>query len=223
MNDFGNFIDHFWSQGDDLSYVKQRITDQFDQIFLELNHQPANILVLGYHNAVKQSFVERGLTLDSTVDHSKKYDTVIALDEYFTYCETEDSQRQNIATVLDSLDTGGIVLTSMRDYRNNPVHKRTVGDTSFVTIDKQAQVIVETNKPNSYDKQSWTQKNYVINTETGNTKTYSVGNRRTLYFKQLAKYCNDAGCQQFGILKDNFWKNPIRKSMEHIAWTRYSK
>jgi len=104
MNDFGNFVDRYWKQSEDLSYITQRVSSQFDQIFLELSHQPENVLFLGYHNAVKQSYISRGITVNTVIDHDQKYDTVIALDEYFTYSSSENSQRQNIATVLDCLE-----------------------------------------------------------------------------------------------------------------------
>lgn len=112
------------------------------------------------------------------------------------------------------------MLTSIQDYRNNPVHKRNLGDSSYINIDSDDYVIVEVNTPDTVDRQSWVQTNFVIENNDEATP-YRLGKRRTLYFKQLAKYCNDAGCKQFGVLKEHFWKSPWRRSMEHIAWSRF--
>lgn len=223
MKDFEKFVEFFWNNYEDSRYIAQRIKTQFDQIFLELNHRPSEILLLGYKNALAIDYAANGISFDTDLSLDKKYDTVLALDEYFTYSDSEQSQRQSVDRVLGKLSRGGIMLTSIRDYRNNPVHKKFLGDTSYVTVDDTVHVVVEKNTPSAADRQSWQQTNYVINTVDHSTEAYTAGHRRTLYFKQLAKYCNDAGCNQFGILRENFWKNPIRKNMEHIAWTRYNQ
>ena len=191
---------------------------QLSQIFLELNHTPKNIINLGYPSAASISLEHSGLSVD--YEPTKKYDTVLALDEYFTYADSEQSQKKLIDDAAKLLTPGGILLASMRDYRNNPVHKRNLGDSSYININSTHYVVVEINRPDTIGNQSWHQTNFVIENDDAAT-AYELGNRRTLYFKQLAKYCNDAGCKQFGVLKEHFWKSPWRRSMEHIAWSKF--
>ena len=215
---FDSFIDSAWQDTAVNSTAVKRAQKQLSQIFLELNHTPVDILNLGYTNAASLCLQSSGLSVDC--EPVKKYDTVLALDEYFTYVDSEQYQKQIIADATKLLAPGGVLLASIRDYRNNPVHKRNLGDSSYININNTHYVVVEINRPDHSDRQSWHQTNFVIENDNAAT-AYELGYRRTLYFKQLAKYCNDAGCKQFGVLKERFWKSPWRRSMEHIAWSRF--
>jgi len=215
---FDSFINDVWHDTSVREFAVKKAQKQLSQIFLELNHTPKNVINLGYKNAASISLEANGISVDTDVD--KKYDTVLALDECFTYAEDEQSQKQTIAAAAQMLNPGGILLASMRDYRNNPVHKRNLGDSSYININSTHHVVVEINRPDVSNNQSWHQTNFVIENDNAAT-AYELGNRRTLYFKQLAKYCNDARCRQFGVLKEHFWKSPWRRSMEHIAWSRF--
>lgn len=215
---FDNFISDVWSDQSIVNFAIKRAQKQLSQIFLELNHTPKNVISLGYSNAASLSLEAGGLAVD--YEPVKKYDTVLAFDEYFTYADSEQDQKKLIDDAARLLSPGGILLASVRDYRNNPTHKRNLGDSSYININNVHYVVVEINRPDPTNNQSWTQTNFVIENDDAAT-AYELGNRRTLYFKQLAKYCNDAGCKQFGVLKEHFWKSPWRRSMEHIAWSRF--
>lgn len=215
---FENFIEEIWQDTNISTFSIRKAKKQLSQIFLELSHTPKHVLNLGHVNAGSLALEQSGISVD--YEATRKYDTVLALDEFFTYSDNEAGQRQIIEDSLSTLLPGGILLTSIRDYRNNSVHKRNLGDSSYVNINNTHYVVVEINRPNTLDSQSWSQTNFVIKNDDAAT-AYELGNRRTLYFKQLAKYCNDAGCKQFGVLKEHFWKSPWRRSMEHIAWSRF--
>jgi hypothetical protein len=210
---FDTFIDEIWQNNSIKNFATKKTQKQLAQIFLELGHSPKNVLSLGYKNA-------GSIALKADYDTDKKYDTVLAFDEYFTYADDEDSQRQMINSAANLLKPGGILLSSMRDYRNNPIHKRNLGDSSYININNVHHVIVEINTPNSNDSQSWEQTNFVIKNDNA-AIAYELGTRRTIYFKQLAKYCKDAQCKHFGVLREHFWKSPWRRTAEHIAWARF--
>ena len=215
---FENFIEGLWQDKNISAFAVRKAQKQLSQIFLELAHTPKHVLNLGHVNAGSLSLEQNGISVD--YNKEKKYDTILALDEFFTYSDDEAHQKQIIEDSLLYLQPGGILLTSIRDYRNNPVHKRNLGDSSYVNINNTHYVVVEINRPDPSNSQSWNQTNFVIENDDAAT-AYELGNRRTLYFKQLAKYCNDAGCKQFGVLKEHFCKSPWRRSMEHIAWSRF--
>jgi hypothetical protein len=210
---FENFINDIWQNSSIRNFATKKTEKQLSQIFLELGHSPKSVLSLGYQSSAS-------IVLQADYDTSKKYDTVLALDEYFTYAECEESQRQMINSAADLLKPGGILLASMRDYRNNPIHKRNLGDSSYININDTHHIIVEVNSPNSTDNQSWKQTNFVIKNDDS-AIAYELGDRRTIYFKQLAKYCKDANSKQFGVLREYFWKSPWKRSTEHIAWARF--
>jgi hypothetical protein len=215
---FDSFIDNVWDDSGTASVSIKRTQKQLTQIFHELNHTPKNILSLGYSSSASMYLSQAGLNVDYTPN--KKYDTVLALDEFFTRADSESEQKKIIEDTIKLIAPGGIILASVRDYRNNPVHKRNLGDSSYININNTHYVVVEINQPDSTNNQAWHQTNFVIENDNSAT-AYELGNRRTLYFKQLAKYCNDAGCNQFGVLKEHFWKSPWKRSMEHIAWSRF--
>jgi hypothetical protein len=215
---FDKFVSSIWQDNSVSNFAIKKAKNQLSQIFLELNHTPKHVINLGYTNAASISLEASGISVDS--EPKKKYDTVLALDEYFTYVDSEDDQKQLVTNATKLLTPGGILLASVRDYRNNPVHKRNLGDSSYININNTHYVVVEINRPDLLNNQAWHQTNFVIENDDAAT-AYELGDRRTLYFKQLAKYCNDAGCKQFGVLKEQFWKSPWKRSMEHIAWSRF--
>lgn len=217
---FESFVDDVWSDEGVLSHSVKKSAKQLFQIFHELNHVPQNILSYGWKSSAAIALEQQGITVDYTPESGKQYDTVLALDEYFTYFSTEDSQRDEIMNVASLVSNNGIMISSVRDYRNNPVHKRHLGDTSYINIKNANYVLVEINTPNAQHNQQWSQVNFVIHDGTGAT-AYEIGDRRTLYFKQLAKYCKDAGSKQFGVIKETFWKAPWKRTTEHITWTRF--
>jgi hypothetical protein len=217
---FENFVDEVWSDASISNLAIRRANKQLSQILLELNHTPVNVLNLGTENAASLSLKQNGVLVDADSHNNGTYDTILALDEFFTYSENEAEQKQLIEDSVKLLNPGGILLASIRDYRNNPIHKRNLGDSSYININNVHYVVVEINTPDDYNNQMWQQTNFIIESNDKAT-AYELGNRRTLYFKQLAKYCNDAGCKQFGVLKEQFWKSPWRRSMEHIAWSRF--
>lgn len=215
---FENFVNDVWQDDSISKFAVSKAQKQLSQIFLELNHIPKHVINLGITSAASISLESSGISVD--VEPVKKYDTVLAFDEYFTYAESENHQKSIIQDAAKLLAPGGIILASIRDYRNNPIHKRNLGDSSYVNINNTHHVVVEINRPSVADTQSWHQTNFVIENDDA-AVAYELGNRRTLYFKQLAKYYKDAGSKQFGVVKENFWKSPWKRNMEHITWARF--
>jgi hypothetical protein len=146
-------------------------------------------------------------------------DKVLALDETLCRFSNEVLQKQSITSLLTLLAPQGLLLVSLRDYRNGNFHRRPLGDTVINEIDGEEYVTVEVNQHGSHDKQSWNQKMYFIKNHK-DLQVINCGDRRTLYFKQLAKYCNDFGITNFGIYKEIFWRNTWRRTPEHLAWIK---
>jgi len=217
---FESFVDEVWNDESVLAHSSKRSSKQISQIFHELNHVPRDVLSCGWKSSAAISLEKLGISVDYEAEPGKRYDTILALDEYFTYFPTEDSQRDEIMNIASLVSNNGIMISSVRDYRNNPVHKRHLGDTSHININNENYVLVEINTTDTQNNQSWSQVNFVIQNGTGAT-AYEIGDRRTLYFKQLAKYCKDAGSKQFGVIKETFWKAPWKRTTEHITWTRF--
>lgn len=188
--------------------------------FKESKHAPKEILSVN-ENWATLYLREQGLsvTLLSDADKNKKYDTILAFDETLCRFNGEANQKQGITNLLGHLAPTGLMLVSLRDYRNGNFHRRPLGDTVLNIIDSEDIITVEVNQLNEQDKQSWNQKMYFIKNNS-EFILINCGERRTLYFKQLAKYCTDYGISSFGIFKELFWRGTWRRTPEHIAWIR---
>lgn len=186
--------------------------------FRELSHNPKDILSVN-ENWATIFLKEQGLsvTLLSENQGDKKYDTILALDETMCRFSNENSQKQAINNLLNLLSPKGMMLVSLRDYRNGNFHRRPLGDTVLNEMDGEAYVTVEVNSHPSHDKQAWNQKMYFIKNHQ-ELQVLNCGDRRTLYFKQLAKYSSDFGNTRFGIFKEIFWRGTWRRTPEHVAW-----
>jgi len=57
---------------------------------------------------------------------------------------------------------------------------------------------------------------YEINAANALT-TYGVFQRRTMFFKQLAKFSMDAGAVNFLVHKNLMYKSLIKKNYEHVV------
>lgn len=188
--------------------------------FKEASHRPKNVLSLN-ENWATIFLKEQGLdvTLLQDIDSNATYDTILALDETLCRFNSEATQKQAILNLLNHLSPNGLMLISLRDYRNGNFHRRPLGDTVLNEIDGEEYVTVEANSLDPVDKQAWNQKMYLIQ-NSQNLEVINCGERRTLYFKQLAKYSADYGNTRFGIYKDIFWKGIWRRTPEHIAWIK---
>lgn len=186
--------------------------------FKELSHQPKEILSVN-ENWATLFLKEQGLsvTLLSEANPNKKYDTILGLDETMCRFSSENAQKQAINNLLAYLSPKGMMLISLRDYRNGNFHRRPLGDTVLNEIDGEEYVTVEVNSHNNPDKQAWNQKMYFIQNHQ-DLQVIQCGDRRTLYFKQLAKYSSDFGGTRFGIFKEIFWRGTWRRTPEHLAW-----
>lgn len=189
--------------------------------FKETKHKPKEILSIN-ENWATLFLKDQGLsvTLLSEIQPNKKYDTILALDETLCRQSNEVMQKQAITNLLNVLDTDGLMLVSLRDYRNGNFHRRPLGDTVINEIDGEEYVTVEINHQQSNDKQAWYQKMYLVKNHQ-ELQVLDCGDRRTLYFKQLAKYINDnSQNNKFGIFKEIFWRGTFRRTPEHMAWVK---
>lgn len=148
---------------------------------------------------------------------SNKYDIVIGLDEYFTYADSDLEQRD----LLDKLAliTDGWIITTLQDYKNfAPYKKNQVDALSFNS--EHNYIMLESSLANKTDKQVWDHYFYCIKDNT-NLLTIGPERRRTMYFKQLAKYSSDAGSSQYVVQKNLLYKGFFSKNFEHIITVKF--
>lgn len=157
--------------------------------------------------------------LPNGLDRDPKFDMILAVDEILTWEADESMQRKIVSQLVGLLSPGGVMLISLRDFKNSGCHKRPLGDSIYSQLGRDRLVITEVNELDHSDKQRWQQKLHVVANDE-QFRCLELGARRTLYFKQLARYCMDAGFGEFGTIKDGYWRNHLRRSPEHLLFAR---
>jgi hypothetical protein len=151
----------------------------------------------------------------STID--KKFDIVIALDEYFTYAPDEFHQRFAVEQIAKR--TNSWLITTLQDYKNFAPHKK--NQIEGISIkNSNNYIVLESSISDKLDKQVWEHywlciKNFEM------TSCLGPRTRRTMYFKQLAKYASDAGAKQYVIQKNLLYKGFFSKNFEHIITVNF--
>ena len=67
------------------------------------------------------------------------------------------------------------------------------------------------------DRTLWTSRVYEIAEPSSSLVTYGKFERRTMFFKQLAKFSMDAGAVNFLVHKNLMYKSLVRKNYEHVV------
>lgn len=151
------------------------------------------------------------------MNSAKQYDIVLSLDEYFTYAGTEDQQRDLLDQVRSK--TNGWLITTLQDYKNFAPHKKNHID-AFGINGEHNYTVLENSIADRIDKQVWNHYFYCIK-DHDDLLTIGPIKRRTMYFKQLAKYSSDAGSKQYVIQKNLLYKGFFSKNFEHIITVKF--
>lgn len=149
-----------------------------------------------------------------TVDNNVRYHTVLATDEYFTY-STQNSQQKLIESAIAA--TQQRLIITVRDFKNSSRYD--LGNNIAMNLPTQSVIITENVRNSSDDRQSWLHDTFVVNhTYPDNVKVQHIGTvtRRAVYFKQLAKFCFDAGCKSFRVMPNVLYRPLFKNHVEHI-------
>ncbi len=153
--------------------------------------------------------------------YRKQFQTVIAMDEYFTFADSDQDQQDKIAKICN-LATAFVVST-LRDYKNQDYKDRDFSQPLMVRNAKSNRTFLESHDWDLQDRTLWNTMVYEIDNPANSLKTYGVFNRRTMYFKQLAKFSMDAGAVNFLVHKNLMYKSLIKKNYEHVVSIQFDE
>jgi protein-tyrosine-phosphatase len=219
---------------DDQVARKQEI---LDGVYRVENLEPQSILFVGFNPAIlscqakhiavteitdrTQAFLKSRKIKYTYIDpaklsdHAKQFDCVVAMDEYFTFADSDQEQQNKIAKIC-SLATS-FVISTIRDYKNMDFKDRDFSQPVSVRNGADSRIFLENHDWSLQDRASWTSMVYEISNPGNSLTTYGVFNRRTMYFKQLAKFSMDAGAMNFLVHKNLMYKSLIKKNYEHVV------
>jgi hypothetical protein len=149
---------------------------------------------------------------DDLDNYKKKFDWVVAGEEYFTFADSEEEQR--LAVELLSKLAKKLIVTTLRDYKNQDFKEREFSQPLAVRNGKESKLFLEYHDHDYDEKNAW--ETTVWELSETDTKQYGPFNRRSMFFKQLAKFCLDAGATNFYVHKNLMYKSLIKKNYEHV-------
>ena len=149
----------------------------------------------------------------SEIEPAGQFDVVCALDSWFTRFPTELEQRDAIS--LAYAFTKHTLITTVKDFKNMKSSDRLIDPPMVINTKDGNHVFVNHREWNPADKQQFDETMYQLN--NGKVVSCVKESKRTLYFKQLAKYLHDIGCREFKISQQHFYKNLFSRSYEYIA------
>ena len=210
---------------------KQEIVHAIAQHY---NHSPASVLFYGFSplmlgntcknisvtaitedtkkfldsRSVKYTYINE----DSLGQYRKQFNWVIASDEYFTFAETEQDQLDKINLTCGLAKD--LVVTTLRDYKNQDFRDREFSQPLAVHAQANTKIYLEYHNYDYTDKNSWNTTVYEL--EGNKSTVYGPFARRSMFFKQMAKFSIDAGAKNFFVHKNLMYKSLIKKNYEHV-------
>jgi hypothetical protein len=150
----------------------------------------------------------------------KQFQAVIALDEYFTFASSDQEQQTKIAEIC-SLATDFVVST-IRDYKNQDFKDRDFSLPVGVRNGSNLRIFLESHDWDLKDRTRWNTMVYEIDDTDNSMKSYGLFERRTMFFKQLAKFSMDAGAVNFLVHKNVMYKGLLKKNYEHVVSIQFN-
>jgi hypothetical protein len=220
-----------------LGDVIARKQEILDGVYRTENLEPTSILFVGFNPAIvsakskvlavteisdtaqdwlkKQGVTYTYIDPADLVKHHKSFQCVVAMDEYFTFAKSDQEQQDKI-TKICSLATD-FVISTVRDYKNQDFKDREFSTPALVRNGSDTKIFVESHDWDLKDRTRWNTMVYEIDQPTDEFKSYGVFERRTMFFKQLAKFSMDAGAVNFLVHKNLMYKSLIKKNYEHVV------
>jgi len=145
-------------------------------------------------------------------NHKKSFDWVIATDEYFTFASSEEQQVANMQQACNLARS--VIVTTLRDYKNQDFRDREFSQPLAVHDHKDTKLFLEYHHYDYNDKNAWNTTVYEL--QNKNNLITGPFARRSMYFKQMAKFSIDAGAKEFYVHKNLMYKSLIKKNYEHV-------
>lgn len=217
--------------------IVDRKIEILDKIFEFYNSATESILFVGFNPAIleinaKEIFVtevsdtvfdwlktQNNKIVKYNFDKPQKFDIVVAVDEFLTFADNEADQQNSINTLCKLANN--LVITTVKDYKNQEFKDREYSQPAIIKSNNKLTAYTEIHDWDMRDKNAFTTSLYQLSGK--DTVCCDIFNRRTLYFKQLAKFSSDAGADSFLVHKNLMYKSLIKKNYEHVVSIHFEK
>jgi len=149
--------------------------------------------------------------------YKKNFESVVALDEYFTFAANDTEQKFRVSEICNLATE--YVITTCRDYKNQEFKDREFSMPALIKNNGSNNIFLEFHDYSLTDRNSWKASAYQIS----NNQLIVNGpyDRRAMFFNQLAKFSHDAGATGFTVHKNLMYKSLIKKNYEHVISIRF--
>lgn len=214
--------------------VDERKQEIVRSIAQHYGNEPANVLFFGFSPMmmsttcknisvtaitpeIKNYLNSKGIKYTYIADedlgqYRKQFNWVVASDEYYTFAKTEQDQLDKIR-ITASL-AKDLIVTTLRDYKNQDFRDREFSQPLAIHAHSNTKIFLEYHHYDYADKNSWNTTVYEL--DGANTQVHGKFPRRSMYFKQMAKFSIDAGARNFFVHKNLMYKSLIKKNYEHV-------
>jgi hypothetical protein len=152
-------------------------------------------------------------------EYTKKFDAVVAFDEYFTFADS-DQQQQNQISLFCNL-AREFVISTLKDYKNQDFKDREFSHPALIRSGSDLVSFLEIHDWDFKDRANWKTWVHEIHDPADSMTSWGSFSRRTMYFKQLAKFSMDAGASDYLVHRNLMYKSLIKKNYEHVISIRF--
>lgn len=214
--------------------IIQRKSSILDEVYRHHKMTPQSILFVGFNPALfgctvaniyttevddqaldyiqSQNSKVQFVNIDELFNYEKHFDVIVALEEFFTFSDSENNQKVQFEMICRAAKR--LVITTLRDYKNQEFKDREFSIPAVVKNDQETNVYLEYHDYDNTDRNAWCRVVYEI---AGKSLTYNGPFEcRNMYFKQCAKFGYDMGAKEFLIHKNIMYKSLIKKNYEHV-------
>jgi len=206
---------------------KQEIIEKILEFY---NYSCSSILFVGFNPAIlackaKEIFVAetsdkvKKYLIDQNIKFNefdpavgRKYDVIVALDEYLTFADSDLDQKNKIDNLCRYAEN--VIVTTVKDYKNQDFKEREYSQPAIIKNNNTLTAFTEIHNWDTKDKNVWNTAVYQLNDMQSQCK--GIFTRRSLFFKQLAKFSMDNGATDFLVHKNLMYKSLIKKNYEHV-------
>ena len=115
------------------------------------------------------------------------------------------------------------MIGTLRDYKNQDFKDREFSMPAVIRNGTANKMYLESHQWSQLDRATWVSSLYEIEQPAQILKTFGLSDRRTLYFKQFAKFASDVNAVGFSIHKNLMYKSLTRKNYEHVISLRFDR
>lgn len=219
--------------------IVQKKQEILDSVFEYYHINPESLLFVGFNPAlmaaeeyadaiyvtqvsetVRDYLTDQGVKFTYIEDvTAQSFDCVVAMDEYFTFSDSDQAQKEEIEKMCSI--TGQVLITTVKDYKNQEYKDREHSQPAVIRTPQGVVAFFEVHDWDFKVKNAWKTDTYRL--QGADSDYLGQFDRRAVFFKQMAKFSFDSGANDFKVHKNLMYKSVLKKNYEHVITIQFKK